>query len=195
MHRNDRIMLFLGIILVIIALAGAAVSGVPKLDSDGGDDGMDYHDWPIRSISPKKIIGERLNENSDITLNITDINETYLVNVYFELHWEDEDNVKDAGVYKVKNKPDYFNYTVISPWMQVYISDTIPSSDGTGVIHMDIPVPEDEGIIGEWLVTIHCGDCGDQVLYGEVAGELLTVEEDTGNNWELTYYYEFHTNN
>ena len=196
MLKNDRIILFLGIIIVIIALAGAAISGGALHEERSKDDALDYHNWPVRRISTRKIIGERLNENSEITLNITDINETYVINVYFELHWEDEDNLKDAGVYKVKNKPDYFDYTVISPWKKVFKSETTPSSaGGSGVIHMDISIPENETAAGEWLVTIHLGDCGDQVMYGEVVGELATIEEDTGNNWALTYYYEFHTNN
>ncbi|WP_455392529.1 hypothetical protein [[Eubacterium] cellulosolvens] len=195
MHRNDRIMILLGIILVIVALVGAAVGGSPKISEDGTEPEVDYHDWPTKRSSVQHITGEVLSENSYTTITISNINESYITHVYFELHWEDEDNLKDAGYYKVENQPDYFNFTVLTPWGDQIDSDTGASSHGgAGVILEDTPVPDDESSRGDWVVTIYCGDCGDQVAVGPVVGEGPVVEEDTGNGWELSYYYDFHSN-
>jgi hypothetical protein len=196
MLRNDRIIISLGIVIVIIALVGAAVGGAPKAFEEDEEPPEDPHSWPIRPSSTKHITGEVLEENSNTTITIKDINESYVTEVFFELHWEDEDNLKDAGVYKVQNQPDEFKFTVVSPWDEMFFSE-IGASDygGSGIIEMNIFVPEDYAAIGDWRITIYCGDCGDQVLVGEIIGEGPTVEEDTGNGWELTYYYQFHTNN
>lgn len=195
MHKNDRIIIFLGVILVIVALVGAAVGGSPKDTEDGSVPEEDYHNWPIRRSSVQHIIGEVLAENSDTTITITNINESYLTHVYFELHWEDEDNLKDAGYYKVENQPDEFNFTIITPWGDMIQSDTgLSSYGGAGVIMKDTPVPDDETARGNWEVTISCGNCGDQVAVGPVVGEGPVVEEDNGNGWDLLYYYEFHSN-
>jgi hypothetical protein len=195
MHKNDRIIIFLGVILVIIALVGAAVGGSPKITEDGVKPEEDYHTWPTKRSSIQHIIGEVLAENSYTTITISNINESYLTQVFFELHWEDEDNLKDAGVYKVQNKPDYFNFTVVTPWEEEFNSETAASSyGGAGVILLDVPVPDDESSLGDWRITIYCGDCGDQVIVGVIGGEGPVAEEDTGNGWELSYYYEFHSN-
>ena len=196
MHRNDRIIIYLGLVLVVIAVFGAAVSGSPKAPEEDVEPELDITDWPIVTSSVRHITGEVLAENSYETITISDINESYMTEVFFELHWEDEDNIKDAGYYKVENQPDYFNFTVVSPWDQAYLSETGASTHGgSGIIEMNIPVPEDDEVLGDWTVTIHCGDCGDQVVVGEIIGEGPTVEEDTGNGWALTYYYTFRTNN
>lgn len=196
MHRNDRIIIYLGLVLVVIALVGAAVGGSPKGIEEGFEPELDIHDWPIRTSSIRHITGEVLAENSNVTITISDINESYITEVFFELHWEDEDNIKDAGFYKVENQPDYFNFTVVSPSDQMYFSDTEASTHGgSGIIEMNIPMPEDEEVLGDWTVIIYCGECGNQVVVGEIIGEGPTVEEDTGNGWALTYYYLFRTNN
>jgi len=197
MHKNDRIIILLGLFIVVIALTGAAVFGESKVMEDDDDSILDYHLWPVNTGAIKSITGERINENSDIMITINDINETYVTEVHFELHWEDEANQKDAGVLKVQNKPDYFNFTIVTPWEETIDSDTGASSyGGAGQLLVDIIVPDEpEAAMGDWRVNIHCGDCGDQVLIGLSGEELATVEEDTGNNWLLLYYFEFHTNN
>jgi hypothetical protein len=197
MHKNDRIIILLGLFITVIAITGAAVFGESKL-MEAEDEGiLDYHLWPITTSVGKTITGERINENSDELITINDINETHVTAVHFELHWEDEDNLKDAGVYKVNNKPDYFNFTIITPWEETIDSDTAASSyGGAGQLLVDVSVPDEPGATtGDWRITIHCGDCGDQVLIGPSGEERATVEEDTGNNWLLLYYFEFHTNN
>ena len=41
---------------------------------------------------------------------------------------------------------------------------------------------------GEWTVNIHCVECGDD---SSSFGNRMT--SDTGNEWDLTYYYEYHS--
>ena len=197
MHKNDRIIILLGIFIVVIALTGAAVFGESKLMDEGDEPMLDYHLWDVSTNAVKTITGERINENSDVSIIINDINESYVTDVHFELRWEDEANTKDAGALKVQNKPDYFNFTIVTPWEETIDSDTAASSyGGAGQLLVDVSVPDEAGAAtGDWRVTIHCGDCGDQVLIGPSGEERATVEEDTGNNWLLLYYFEFHTNN
>lgn len=192
MHRNDRIIVFLGVIIAIIALVGAGVGGSPKMEEDTEPE-INYHDLPIKSSAMKHITGEVLNEYSGTLVEINDINESYVTKVYFELHWEDEANIRDPGVGKIENQPDYFNFTVITPWQAEILSDTVASEDGAGVIMMEIPVPEDGEVRGKWSIFIYCGECGDQVVIGPLGRELFTYEEDTGNGWELSYKFDFHT--
>jgi hypothetical protein len=198
MHKNDRTIVFLGLIIVIIALVGAGISGAPKIvEGDDKDPSDDYKNWPTKRSSVYHVIGEELAEGSSTTITITNINDTYITRVFFELHWEDEDNIKDAGGLKVENKPDYFNFSVMTPWGQFNLSENLGSEyGGAGQILMDITVPEMGAAADEWLVTITCVDCGDQVVVGPITGtELYTYEADDSNGWELSYYYEFHTNN
>jgi len=192
MHRNDRIIIYLGLVLVVIALVGAAVGGSPKGMEEDFEPELDITDWPIVRSQIGRIVGEELQENTNTTIMINNINESYLITVYFELHWEDEANSKEAGLLKIINEPDYFHFEVFTPWEELFISEMIGSSDGTGQILMDVPVPDDEDTLGEWQVTIYCHDCGDQASTGPLG---TTVEEDTGNGWALTYYYSFYSNN
>jgi hypothetical protein len=197
MIKNDKNIILLGIFIVIIALAGAGISGTPKISEDGTDDIVDdYTKWPLKRSSMYHVSGEPLNENSFTTLTITNINDTYITRVFFELHWEDEDNIKDAGISKIVNEPDYFNFSVLTPWEQFNNSDTLGSEyGGSGLILLDIDIPEIDAARGDWVVTVYCGDCGDQVVVGPGGTVLSTYETDDSNNWELSYYYEFHTNN
>ena len=197
MHKNDRIIILLGLFIVVIALTGAAVFGESK-PMDNEDKGIiDYHLWPVSTNPIRSINGERINENSDTTITINDINETYVIEVHFELHWEDEANTKDAGALKIQNKPDYFNFTVFTPWEEMFTSEMTGSTNGgAGQILLDIIAPDEPGAAtGDWRVTIYCGDCGDQWLLGPTGQDRYKVEDDTGNNWLLLYYFEFYTNN
>ena len=81
---------------------------------------------------------------------------------------------------------------------QKFISslDVFNPIDGAGQIIEEIVIPEagiKDGAIGEWKVNIHCGDCGDQEPRFS-PGDFRDIA-DTGNDWRLSYYYEFHTNN
>ncbi len=190
MRRNDRIMIILGIVIVIIALVGAAVGGSPKITEEDEESAVDFRNWPIRT-SPIRHISGSSQENSDevIVINVTD---KYVVRVVVELNWLDEAPERN----NLENQPDSFNFTVFTPWEETISSDDVFNPIGNaGQITETIVTPE-EGIedaaIGEWTISIHCGNCGDQVPTINIIG--LREVEDTGNDWVLDYYYEFHTN-
>ena len=45
---------------------------------------------------------------------------------------------------------------------------------------------------GIWNINIHCGNCGDQEPIRKI-GNFRDIE-DTGNDWAMTFDYEFHGN-
>lgn len=196
MIKNDKNIILIGVFIVIIALAGAGISGAPKISEVDDDTTDDYQNWPLKRSSMYHVSGDALNEDSFTTVTINNINDSYITRVFFELHWEDEANIKDAGGLKIVNQPDYFNFSVLTPWGQNNNSETFGSEyGGAGQILMDIDVPEIDAARGDWRVTIYLGDCGDQVVVGPGGTVLNTYEADNSNNWALSYYYEFHSNN
>jgi len=197
MNRGQLIELIIicSIIITILSLSGCIED---SNDNDNNDQNLeeDWRYWPIIKSSVNQTIGEVLAENSITTITIYNINESYLTQVFFELHWNDEDNLKDNGTYKVQNQPDYFNFTVNSPWGERYYSETLGNShNGSGIIFLNISVPSTYEGDGSFLVNIYCGDCGDQVAVGPGVSEGPVVEEDAGNGWELLYYYKYHSKN
>ena len=194
MHRNDRLMIMLGILVVIIALIGAAVGGSAKIDDVVQDEIVNPLAWPV-STSPVKHISGNLNENSHETIGL-EVNDTYVTKVIIELNWLDEAPATGPGRYE--NQPDTFNFTVVTPWDAIISSDEMPNPIGeAGQVREEIIVPE-EGVktsaaLGTWDITIYCGNCGDQTPRVSILG--IRDIQDTGNAWALTMVYEFHTNN
>lgn len=184
----------LGFFVLLVALIGAAIGGSPKIVDHDDDDMVDFRDWPIRS-SPNKHLNGHLEENSgeDIFINIT---EKYVTKITIELNWLDE--ADKTGLGDFQNKPDSFNFTVYTPWGLVVSSDDILNPPGgAGLIVEEVMIPEevmDTNIAtGEWRINVHCGNCGDQEPRVSIIG--IRVDEDTGNDWALSYQFDFHTNN
>ncbi len=191
MHRNDRLMIMLGLAVTIVALIGAAVGGRPKLEDFSENQKVDFTDWPIRDSGVKHTTST-LTENSDETIIVL-INESYVTKVLIELNWLDE----APTTMRHENQPDTFNFTVYTPWEAVVSSDDVENTIGqAGQIQEEITTPEDgikiNAAKGEWRINIHCGNCGDQILKRPGLG-LFNIE-DTGNAWELSYTYWFHSN-
>ena len=193
MHRNDRLIILLGLIVVVIALVGAAIGGQPKAPEESPDEVIDYTQWPVVH-SPQKTLKGNSIENTDemVSFNVSD---EYVISVSLELNWKDESNAQGLGLYQ--NQPDSFNFTVYTPWGDVIESDTVLNEvNSGGVIEEVITVPTEgikDGAMGKWEVNIHCGNCGDQEPTVSV-GNFRDIE-DTGNAWVLIYIYEFHSNN
>lgn len=194
MQKNDRTIVFLGIIIVLIALVGAAVGGQPKIPDYDGDDTEEYKNWPIRKspIAHKKGTS---NENSDEMINFT-VTESYVTRVVIILRWLDEaDIINQRG--RHENQPDTFNFTVFSPYGATISSLVVFNPrEEAGIIEEIVILPE-EGVknsdaLGIWDINIHCGNCGDQVPPLSVTN--LRTEEDTKNDWAMTFEYEFHGN-
>lgn len=189
MLRNDRLIIFIGIIVIAIALVGAAFGGSPKIDEDHDDDVVDYWDWPIKE-SAKSHISRTSSENTEypLTFNISDM---YVTQITFELHWLDED--PDTMFYE--NQPDTFRFMVNTPWGDNISSLEVANEIGSpGLIIETIEVPEEgikDGATGQWEVIIFCGNCGDQIFE---RGLGIYSIDDTGNAWTLTHYYELYSN-
>jgi hypothetical protein len=150
-----------------------------------------WQDWPIITSNPK-YRNDYSGENTEQE-KILNIQANYVVNITFILNWTDEENAT-SGIGEYENQPDSFALGVVTPWEAEFNSGLVSNPIGEpGIINLTIEVPED-GIgnsitIGEWIVTIHCGDCGDQVSIASVNW----VIEDGGNDWVLIYYYEYHS--
>ena len=191
MHRNDRMMVMLGIMVVIVALIGAAVGGKPAIDESTEDEEIPFSEWPIKD-GPVKHISGHLNENTDESRSIF-INYSYIIEVTIKLNWLDEAPATGPGRYE--NQPDSFNFTVSTPWGAFISSDAVYNSIGqAGLIEERILVPQ-EGIEtsaaqGEWIINIYCLECGDQ----EPQISILNLRDiaDNGNAWALEYQFKFH---
>ena len=196
MHRNDRIIIIIGLFVVLIALVGAAFGGAPKIEEVIEEELGDFRDWPVRT-SPKFNEKGYSTENSiDDEVVVINITESYVTEVYIELLWDDE----DPDYMNYENQPDMFNFTVYPPWdteTGIASIDKYNEADGSGQIIEIIQISEERveqsAAIGEWTIKVHCSDCGDQVPVLDITG--LRRVEDTGNAWTLNYDYSFHTNN
>jgi hypothetical protein len=184
----------LGFIIIIVALVGAAVGGSPKADETGGKEELNIFDWPTKTSELKHLNG-KLDENDDETI-FFNVTQNYVFKVTITLNWLDEAPATGPGRYQ--NQPDSFNFTVYTPWKEIISSIDAENEIGeAGIITETIMVPED-GIksseaLGEWKVVIHCINCGEQKPQISIF-DFRTIE-DTGNDWALSYQYEFYTNN
>jgi hypothetical protein len=191
MHRNDRLIVMLGIIVVIVALIGAAVGGRPEIDVLSEEKEIPIKNWPIKE-GPVKHISGYLNENSDETRSIF-LNYSYITEVTIKLNWLDEAPATGPGRYE--NQPDSFNFTVTTPWGGFISSDVVYNTVGqAGLIEERILVPE-EGIEtsdaeGEWIINIYCLECGEN----EPTISFTNARDiaDNGNAWALEYLFKFH---
>jgi hypothetical protein len=187
-------MLMIGFFVIIIALVGAAIGGSPKPTEDAGKDIDDFRNWPLKPSEMRHLNGH-LNENSDETI-IMNVTEKYVTSVLIELNWLDEADATGPGDYE--NQPDSFNFTITTPWGTKISSDEVYNPlNQAGYISKNVTIPE-EGVesstaLGEWKVTIHCGNCGNHQPRINFSG--FREIEDNGNDWALSYKYEFHTNN
>jgi hypothetical protein len=191
LHRNDRLIVFIGLIIVVIALIGAAIGGTPKLPDDGGDEVVNFRDWPIVESVQKHVSGSATEQSDEVV--VINITEMYITKIYFTLNWLDEAPATGLGDYT--NEPDEFNFTVLTPWDEPFESeDRFNEIDAAGVIELTVAIPEkgvETAALGEWEINIHCGICGNHVPRFNVGG--VREIEDNGNDWVLTYYYEFHS--
>jgi hypothetical protein len=144
----------------------------------------DWRNWPIES---DYIQGQGISKENCEEEEIIHLEANYATRVTLILEWRDEPN--ETGY---ENKPDSFKLTVITPWQEIYNSDLVfnPIRE-VGLINVTIDIQED-GITynsanGKWTIIIHCGECGDQV-----SEPFNIVMPDVGNEWELTFYYEYH---
>lgn len=186
MNRGQLIEL---IIICSMIISFLCLSGC--VDNNGSDDGKtenDWRYWPIKTSAKESESGYS-SEQSDKVIGFN-INENYVTKVIIELTWEDEPSSYLSGT----NEPDSFNITIITPRHKTFHSDiTANPVHGEGRILETIEILEyniiNNSAIGVWTVNIHCVNCGEDISNPP----LVQITEDSGNSWELTYYYEYYS--
>ena len=182
---SSKLIVICSFVMLFFSLSGC-------INDNGGDGGSeeDWREWPIVQSSVERESGHCNEGESEI--EEFDIYDYYVTKIYIELYWEDEPNIT-TGRTNV-NQPDSFNITIFTPWNETINSDVIFNPiGGIGHILETIEVPE-EGIVnntanGEWIVYIHCTECGNfESEFGSIGFT------DNGNSWDLSYYYEYHSN-
>jgi hypothetical protein len=176
------VVMFLGIIGRVFLLKENDV-----IDTEPEDD---WRNWP-KSLSDPEDRSGYSEENTDQEIRV-DIHANHVTNITFILNWTDEENTT-SGPRVYENQPDSFMLSVITPWDEEINSSVIANPLGEpGIINLTIAIQEDDiansSAVGGWNVTVHCLDCGDY------DGGSIIMFGDYGNQWELIYYYEYHTN-
>ena len=188
MHRGQSIKL---IVICSIIVTSLSLSGC--VDDNGSNDGGiddDWRYWPKIKSSVEEWSGYS-SEQSEKVVGFN-INENYIARVIIELTWEDEPSSYISGT----NYPDSFNLTIFTPWQKVIHSDTSGNRlNGEGQILESIDIPPNDvannTAVGEWSVTIRCLECGED----KSNPPIVRITEDSGNEWLLERYYEYHSNN
>jgi hypothetical protein len=125
-------------------------------------------------------------ENSQDQFSI-DIGEYNVKSISFKLTWTDEP--ADTGF---ENDPDTFSLSVETPNGTVFESEESTSSSGS--IPISISFNPDRSTFvegtGIYIVTVICGDCGDQHTMGPLG---LIVRTDDGNTWDLSVEYDYYS--
>ncbi|UCE37585.1 MAG: MFS transporter [Thermoplasmata archaeon] len=152
-------------------------------EEDGGP--FDWADsYDLMDGEPLALDGDA-SENSQDEVTII-IEEENVKSISFTLTWNDEP--ADTGY---ENDPDEFSLSVETPNGTLFESEPDTSSSGTITIPIsfnpDKPVFE-EGT-GTYVVTVICGECGDQHSIGPIG---FFTQPDTGNTWDLSVEYEFY---
>jgi hypothetical protein len=188
-----------GVALLFIPITiGAAFIGGP-FHFFGGDEAeevvlnwnMDYD----TITDPLLVLSEYSDENSDsdhtITLPKDDANN--LIKVTFKLTWEDE---VDSSI-RYTNQPDTFSMTIYTPDPDNQTIESITSEAGVITVEYELfpnrdPPTKDPYFngTGDYIVTISCGDCGDQKTTVSILG--LRDIADTGNAWDLEVTYNYY---
>jgi membrane protease YdiL (CAAX protease family) len=122
--------------------------------------------------------------SSDNLLDIPEKNQERLIKIEAKLNWRDEESSFIGGT----NQPDEFKVSILAPNDELEESGF--SSSGTTTVSFILPDHNSRDFInnymGEWLVVVEAGDCGDDQ---SVMGIRTSV--DNGNEWTLDYSYSY----
>ncbi len=143
-----------------------------------------------REIQELSILGSESgttaeNSNTDLTI---DIDKEKLLEISCTLHWTDEPSQYFQGT----NEPDEFKVSIISPKHET-VEESELSTSGTVTATASLPDYEEaefiDNYIGDWIIRIEAGNCGDDSARVPLLGIRLT--EDLGNDWTLDYSYRY----
>jgi len=190
-----------GIVLLFIPITiyGAYLGGPNTLFEDD-EVIMIPADWDTDySIIDERIvtIGEYSTEGSDYIheLSLSERDYKNIISLTFILTWIDEDPIN----VRYTNQPDDFQLLVSPPWDNSSSIESSVSSSGTitttlSIFNSDVNKydPFYNGT-GEYKVTVHCDNCGDQVLRRPSGG--VFTQPDNGNDWDLEISYKYYQKN
>ena len=187
---TKRSTMMLTLICIPLLIGGSFMTGTMALVDDGGDDGepTPWDTWDTRTQTLDQS-GDTATENSDqdIPVMVYDVN---VHSVTFTLRWTDE---AAAGI-RYTNEPDEFSLTVTPPNGSAVSSQVSTSGTVSVTVTFDLEGSSDPYYngTGEYIVTVECGACGDQVPFVNIGG--LRTQADNGNTWDLSgaaeYYLE-----
>lgn len=182
MHKNDRIMMATGVIIMIIAFGLAFVLATPKVLDGGGP--------PPPPPEPEKgnmtlTQSGAAQENSESAFE-EDLISPIWINL--TLTWTDEPDTNN----RFTNAPDQFGLKLEGPDGQEdetsLSSNTHDPQGGEGSVSLNYQVDHGEtnwtAGNGAWNIVIVCGECGNQKPILSPFG--LREQNDNGNSWELT---------
>lgn len=191
MYGKDVIVIFVGLLVVVIAVVGAFAEGIPKgVDIDGNGE---IEEWLIDIKSPNEILGQS-SENSQTVVDIVIPEEyTTIFEISFTLTWTDEEDEKYGLLENIilTNQPDQFALEVISPWWEEANTSGFAENEHgmQGLVSVTVTNPGEPTSFypKDWEIVILCGDCGDKI---GPAGAYSSA--DGGNSWNLRVEYQYY---
>lgn len=187
-NKNPTMMMILSSIIIVLLLCIPVVN-ILIIDFNKKEKKIEdnWRDWPLDSNQGYE--QGYIDEFNSINISI-EISEKYVTEITFQLSWLDEHPESPRYI----NEPDCFEYSVISPWSETFYSELSCGYERVGEIILNIEISDDhveEDATGQWIVTIKCGECGDQShMIGIAAFRQIP---DTGNDWSLSYEFLFHS--
>lgn len=192
MTLNDKKVFSAGIVLLLIAILGALVTGENiEIEVHINDMNFDISDYSLAD-GETIIIQEYANENEplELTHSITDVN---VCNITFRLTWTDEEDSGWIGNSpNHENQPDTFLMKIRSPDESIHGEASGANAIGqSGLIETTIPVPVNEvnslNGTGDWNITIII-DAGEHMP--KYVG--LFLFNDVGNDFELEIFHQYY---
>jgi POT family proton-dependent oligopeptide transporter len=175
-------------ICIPLLIGGSFLTGtMAMVDQDGPDGGpTPWDEWDTRTQTLDQF-DDTASENSDQDVSVMVYN-TNVRSVTFTLRWTDE----AAAGPRFTNEPDSFSLTVTPPNGSVVSSTASTTGTVSVTVTFDLEgssAPYYNGT-GEYVITVECGVCGDQVPFVNIGG--LRVQADNGNAWDLFGATEFY---
>ncbi len=212
LKKNDKIILIVGVVILIVAGVGIALYSAPESDEDVGEptDEKTQYTYSWEEMKGKTVIGENLFAGKDSpwqdTVTITSESNTILTNIEFNIVWSDDSTY---GLL-VKRGEDTLSGTISLEEEDSEEAITV-STTGSGNHSYFFNVntrPEDGSVPAEDsteartkinAMTKNMNDASFDVRVSVQTGEkfwhilhLLKVIREKGNNFELTATYTYY---
>ena len=190
MEKTDTWMVMLGIVILLVALGGAATGARPEAPAVTA---QSSGTWTLITINQTE--SGQGNENSDHAYNVS-VGFTNLVSMDLKLTWKDESPARTG----LTNQPDELGLQASSPTGETRSNKASNTVGGEGSVALGFTfnVTQKSAAsktsktgMGDWNITVHVGTCGDQTPRVPDPFGLRTVK-DTGNAYTLSYSYSYY---